>query len=161
MVVAVAAVLSNPRPAHAEGAGESVAPVIPPDVAARVGISDAQQVEISRIAIESNRELVELRKKHRSAQQALEKLLQVSTPPREVVLTQVERVGAAETEVRKNRVALMLELRRVLGPELWAKLQLELELEKRIAERQRGATPRGSEIPRVGEPIRPVSGTLR
>lgn len=146
--------------AHAEEPAPP--PVIPPQVAERAGISREQQEEIARLTVESNAQLVDLQRKHRSAQQALEKLLKASQPPEAVVMTQIERVGAAEAEVRKNRVALMLRIRAVLGPEVWANLQMELEIERRIAERQRGYTPRAPEIPRVGEPIQmqPVSGTL-
>lgn len=110
------------------------------------------------------------------AQQALERLLRAEKPPENVVLTQVERVGAAETAIRNNRVALMLRIREVLGPQTWSKLQLELELERRLARRAAQTEPSTSSrmmpsrLPkaqltpaRVGEPVEveTVSGTVQ
>lgn len=102
---------------------------LPPALAERAGISPAQQQELSRLTAEANAALEDLKRNHRSAQQALERLLRASRPPEDVVLTQVERVGAAETAIRKNRVGLMLKIRALLRPEAWSNLQLQLEVE--------------------------------
>lgn len=134
------------------------------EVAERAGISPELVREIDRLTTEANVELDALRKKHRSAQQALERLLRAAQPPEDVVLTQIERVGTAETEIRKNRVRLMLQVRRLLGPELWSNLQVELEVQKRLAQRRERAPGHAQDTaPRVGEPVEveSVSGTLR
>lgn len=167
------------HPAHAaeplSDAGRGDAPfvaVIPQHVAERAGISLEQQREVSRLTTTSNGELEALRKRHRSAQQALDLLLQKREPPEAAVMTQVERVGAAETAIKKNRVALLLHVRRVLGPQLFSRLGQELELEKqRVAERLPAlpvpqpvfGTQTGDQAGRVGDPIQVerVSGTLR
>lgn len=151
------------EPAHAQSTDSAtdvgVPYAIPPELADRAGIPAELQQRVLELTAHANQELEALRQKHRNAQQALERLLRADEPPHDVVMRQIEQVGMAETEIRKNRVGLMLQIRSVLGPELWSSLTMELAIERRLAQRRTAQeTP-----PRVGEPVRyvPVSGTLR
>jgi Spy/CpxP family protein refolding chaperone len=136
--------------------GSGVGSGIPPGVAARAGISAEQEQEIARLTGVANEDLDKLRARHREAQQKLQELLKTTQPSEASVLAQLERVGATETEVRKNRVQLMLKIRKLLGPRLWNNLQMELEVERRVAERRK-------QEPTVGEGVQtePVGGTLQ
>lgn len=166
--LATALALAAPWSAHAlppEMGGDDgpVTAGVPQDAAARAGISETQQKEIARLTTEANAELDALRKKHRAAQAALEALLKTAAPDEDAVLAQVDAMGAAETAIRKNRVALMLRIRKVLGPALWANLQSELN-DGRLAQQPRAPhTPGDEDTPRVGEPVQTetTSGTLR
>ena len=42
------------------------------------------------------------------------------------VMQKLELISKAELAVRKNRVGLMLKVRKLIGPEAWEKLQAEM-----------------------------------
>ncbi|MBX5484602.1 MAG: periplasmic heavy metal sensor [Myxococcaceae bacterium] len=147
-----------------EAGGDDAAPVtagVPEDVAHRAGIPEAQQQEILRLTTEANLELEVLRKRHRDAQRALDALLRSDVPDEKAVLAQIEAMGAAETAIRKNRVALMLRIRRLLGPALWASLQRELRGGAETT--RRPSTAVLDDTARVGDLVHTetTSGTLR
>jgi hypothetical protein len=53
-------------------------------------------------------------------------MLRAANPSDSAVMQQVEAVGRAEMAVRKNRVGLMLQIKRLLGPDTWQKVEAEL-----------------------------------
>lgn len=149
--------------------GAQVSSPIPGELARSAGISPEQEREIARVTTEANLELESLRTRHHQEQRRLEELLQAEPVDEAAVLKQVERLGAAETDIRKNRISLMFHIRHILGPQKWARLQSELEAgSQRVRQPLAGAAPEkhpsdDGEVPRVGEPVKTeqVSGTLR
>ncbi len=56
----------------------------------------------------------------------LERTLTTPAPDEATVLAKLEVVSKAEWQVRKNRVSLLLKIRKLVGPDAWEKLQAEM-----------------------------------
>lgn len=130
---------------------------IPPHVAARIGVPQETQTKIQQMAFQSNEQLINLEADLKRSQLELEKLLASQKPDHNAVLAQIDRVSRAETEVRKNRIGLMLRIREALGPELWQKLQAEMPMHRRMRLKAFGDGPHGPlgqlEIHRDGDEL--------
>jgi hypothetical protein len=100
-------------------------PGIPPPIAQRLGLSADTVKKVRDLGFEANEQLIGLEADLKRAQLELEKTLAQPSPEEATVLSKVELVGRAELAVRKNRVALMLRIRKLLGPEVWDRLQAE------------------------------------
>lgn len=99
---------------------------IPPQVAEKLGLSKELVQRVQDATFEADGQLITLDADLKRAQLELDKLLHSSNPSESAVMQQVEAVGRAETAVRKNRVGLMLQIRRMLGPDAWQKLEAEM-----------------------------------
>ena len=98
---------------------------IPPALAEQLGLSKATQQKIQDLTYESNEALITLEAEHRRAQLALERELHQTSSNENTVKELVEKVGRAETAVRQNRVGLMLSIKKLLGPDVWQKVEAE------------------------------------
>lgn len=107
------------------GGGLFHTPGIPPQVAQKLGLSPDVVKKVREFGFEANEQLIALDADLKRAQLELEKTLSQPNPDDSAVLSKVELVGRAELAVRKNRVALMLRIRKLLGPETWERLQAE------------------------------------
>lgn len=96
---------------------------IPPQVAEKVGIPAEKVKQVQDLAFSANEELIGLEAEHRKAQLQLERELRAAGPDEKKVSSLVDAVGKAETAVRKNRLLLMLKVRKALGEDLWQKLE--------------------------------------
>lgn len=96
---------------------------IPPHVAQKVGIPAEKVKQVQDLAFAANEELIGLEAEHRKAQLQLERELHAASPDEKKVSVLVDAVGKAETAVRKNRLLLMLKVRKALGEDLWQKLE--------------------------------------
>ncbi len=96
---------------------------IPPPVARALGLSDELVKKIRDAAFAANEEVIGLEANLKRAQLALDRALAADSPEEKQVLDKLDAVGKAELAVRKNRMKLLLQVRRTLGPELWQKLQ--------------------------------------
>ena len=101
-------------------------PGIPPQVAARLGIPDETVRKVKDMAFDANEALIGLEADLKRAQLQLDRQLTAASPDEAAVMLRLEAVSKAELAVRKNRVGLMLRIRKLLGPELWQKLQAEM-----------------------------------
>ena len=137
-------------------------PGIPPQVAAKLGIPDETVRKVKDMAFDANEALIGLEADLQRAQLQLDRQFAAASPDEAAVMLRLEAVSKAELAVRKNRVGLMLRIRKLLGPELWQKLQTEtpsLEENEEIfiqhqpGERVRRRTKifRGGEAPRAPE----------
>jgi len=61
----------------------------------------------------------ELRKEH----EVLRELLRAESPDAEAVMDQADHLGALRTEMRKQWLRAMLEVRETVGPERWAEMR--------------------------------------
>ncbi|HEX8700438.1 MAG TPA: hypothetical protein VF815_16435 [Myxococcaceae bacterium] len=99
---------------------------IPAHVAQKLGLSKELVQKIQDITFEANQQLITLEADLKRAQLELDRQLRAASPSENAVLQQVETVGRAETAVRRNRIGLMLQIKRLLGPDTWQKLEAEL-----------------------------------
>lgn len=102
------------------------APGIPPQVAKRLGISADTVKKVQDTTFDANDALIGLEADLKRAQLSLEKTLAQLSVDEGQVMAKLEAVGRAELAVRKNRVGLMLKIRKLLGQDTWEKLQGEL-----------------------------------
>jgi Spy/CpxP family protein refolding chaperone len=99
----------------------------------KLGLPQDMVQKVQDLTFDANEKLINLEADLKRAQLALDRLLRSPNPADADVLRQVEEVGRAETAVRKNRIQLMVAIKRLLGPDTWAKLEAEMdELHPRI-----------------------------
>ncbi|NMO17767.1 periplasmic heavy metal sensor [Pyxidicoccus fallax] len=100
---------------------------IPPHLVEKLGIPRDVAQRVQDLTFESNEALIPLEADLKRAQLRLERLMSAPTPDERAVSQQVEEVGRAETAVRRNRVTLMVQIKKMLGPDLWQKLEAEMK----------------------------------
>lgn len=103
-------------------------PGIPPPVAQRLGIAPDTVKKVRDLSLDANEQLIGLEADLKRAQLDLERALLETNPDEAKVLGKLDVIAKSELAVRKNRMALMLKIRKLLGPELWAKLEAELPM---------------------------------
>ena len=122
---AVAALAQPPGPEGPPGMGRRGPPPIE-DVmerhAAELGLDDATRAAIHEIAAHSRVVERPLEEQVRTLQEQMRKLLDAGSPSLDDVMQSADRIGAAETELRKQRLRTMLEVRALLSPEQRQKL---------------------------------------
>lgn len=101
-------------------------PGIPPQVAQKVGISSETQKKVRELSFEANETLINLEADLKRAQLDLEKTLAQPQVDEVMVMNKLELVSRAELAVRKNRMGLMVRIRKAIGPDSWEKLQAEM-----------------------------------
>src|SRR5512133_1957813 len=104
--------------ARAQGPG-----FIPPRAAVELGIPRETLRRVDEVAFAANDEIVGLDAAVRRAQLALERELRSPSPDEGRARALVEAVARAETEVRKHRAVLLIRVRKVLGEDLWQRLE--------------------------------------
>ncbi|MFT3840619.1 MAG: periplasmic heavy metal sensor [Myxococcaceae bacterium] len=112
-----------PPPAFFHGA-----PGIPPQVAQKLGIPQETVKKVQQLGFDSQDQLINLEADLKRAQLDLERTLAGTNPDESQVMLKLEQVSKAELQVKKNRVGLMLKIRKQLGPDLWEKVQAELPM---------------------------------
>ena len=90
--------------------------------AGRLGLDDAALSRIRAVADAARPESERLAEALHTEQRRLHDLLAADSPDRDAALVQVERAGAARTALEKQRIATMLEIRKLLTPEQRAEL---------------------------------------
>ena len=108
----------GPLPAPAHG--------IPPHLVEKLGVPRDVAQRIQDLTFESNEALISIEADLKRAQLRLERLLRAPSPDEGAIFKQVEEVGRTETAVRRNRLGLMVQIKKLLGPDLWQKLEAEL-----------------------------------
>ncbi len=96
---------------------------IPPRAAAELRIPRETLRRVDDLAFASNEEIVGLEASVRRAQLALDRELRSPSPDEGKAQELVEAVARAETAVRKNRVVLLIRVRKVIGDDLWQRLE--------------------------------------
>ena len=106
---------------------------IPPPVAAKLGLSAEVTKQVRDASLEANEALITLEADVKRAQLELERLLSDGKVPDEAkVFQKLEAISKAELAVRKNRLGVMLKVRKLLGQEAWEKLQAEMPMPGRM-----------------------------
>jgi hypothetical protein len=83
-------------------------------------------VAVREATFDANEALINLEADQRRAQLELERALAASAPVEADVFSRLEAVSRTELSVRKNRVQLVLKIRKLVGPDLWTRLEAEL-----------------------------------
>lgn len=115
-------------PMHGMGYMGMHAAGIPPQVAQKLGIPADTVKKVRDLSFEANEALINLEADLKRAQLELEKALSQATVDESTVMNKLEAVGRAELAVRKNRMGLMLRIRKLLGSDTWEKLQGEMPM---------------------------------
>jgi Spy/CpxP family protein refolding chaperone len=99
----------------------------PPEIMRRAlldaGLSREQVARIQDIIFQAEKEKVELKYRLESARLELQRLLEVAQPDKKAVFEKLEQIGRLEVELRKNRLGLMLDIRALMTPEQWEKVE--------------------------------------
>ena len=103
-------------------------PGIPPPVAAKLGISAETVTKVQQLGFDANEQLINLEADLKRAQLELDRALAQPNPDELATLAKLDAVSRAELAVRKNRMSLMLRIRKALGPAMWDRLQAELPM---------------------------------
>ena len=129
---------------------------IPAHVAEKLGIPQNIVQKVQDLSFDANDKLIGLEADLKRAQLQLDRELRQPSPNEGTVMQLVEKVGGAETAVRKNRVGLMVAIKKAVGPEYWPKLEAELGPLDGMGGR-RVRVVRRIELPRGGDAPAPVA----
>ena len=117
-------------PAHGPGMGMGMGMHhgvgIPGPIAQKLGINPDLVKKVRDLGFEANEQLIGLEADLKRAQLDLEKYLTGTSVEEGPALAKLDAVSKAETAVKKNRLGLMIKVRKTLGPDLWSKLQAEM-----------------------------------
>ncbi len=108
------------------GPGHFGPPGIPPQVAQRLGIAPDTVKKVRELSLDANEQLIGLEADVKRSQLDLERALLETTPDEGKVMAKLDAITKAEGAVRKNRMGLMLKIRKLLGPDAWQKLEAEM-----------------------------------
>lgn len=92
-------------------------------VASQVGISDGQAQQIEQIFMDHRMKLIDWMADLQKQELKLESALSADNPDEGQVSFQVDQVVAARGKLEKENALMMLNIRRVLSPDQWKKLQ--------------------------------------
>lgn len=92
-------------------------------VASQVGISDGQAQQIEQIFMDHRMKLIDWMADLQKQELKLESALNADSPDEGQVSFQVDQVVAARGKLEKENALMMLNIRRVLSPDQWKKLQ--------------------------------------
>jgi Spy/CpxP family protein refolding chaperone len=90
--------------------------------AQELGLDAALQAKIREIAAQARQQAQPALDEMHSLHEGMHQLLVSDSPDSQQVMSQADRIGAAETQLRKQRLATMLEIRALLTPEQRQKL---------------------------------------
>jgi Spy/CpxP family protein refolding chaperone len=108
-----------------------------PEIAKKLGLNADQKASVEKLYYDSKSTGIDLQAKSDKARLELERVMMADTLDEKTALKDFEAAAAAETEVRRNDLKLMLGLRKILTPEQWTALK-ELREEKRERRGGRG-----------------------
>ena len=120
------------------------------DRAARwLELTDEQLVEIRKLVFAARRGHITMEADLELARLELHEMLDADNPTRADVMKQIDKVGQLETQTRKHKIGVLLEVRALLSPEQRTKLETGRHRfrEKRGRRRGRGGPPDGPTEP--------------
>ena len=120
-----------PPPPGGPGMGDGPLPGIPPDVAQRLGIPPETVKKVRDMSFDANEQLITLEADVKRAHLDFQRLLSQTSPEENTAMQKLEAISKTELAVKKNRIALMLRIRKLLGPELWQRLESEMPSQPR------------------------------
>lgn len=108
----------------------------------RLDLDEETRTRIREIAAGARAEGEALGERLRSLRREMRGLLEQDVPAEEAVMRQAERIGEAETDLRKHRLRMMLRIRALLTPEQRRELiRIHQEMKDRNKARRRNVPP--------------------
>lgn len=108
-------------------AGVALAQGVPPFMVKKVGhelgLSDDQIKKIEDLIYQADKEKIDIQNELQKGRLEMQHLMSSDKPSEAAVFAQIEKVGAIQVKMKKNRVGLMLKVRAMLTPEQWEKLE--------------------------------------
>jgi Spy/CpxP family protein refolding chaperone len=88
-----------------------------------IGLSDQQIEKVQELSLKADREQIDIRADLDKAHLDMRQLLSADKPDQKAVFAQIEKIGALEIRMKKNRIGLMLEVRKLMTPAQWEKIE--------------------------------------
>ena len=112
------------------------------EMAAEIGLDDAQVSEIQTLMEDSRDDGKAIREQLREAKGEMKDLMGAQSPDRAAIMGQIDEISDLKAELKKVRVGTMLDIRGILTPEQFEQLQ-ELRKERRAERQHDGPRKRG------------------
>jgi Spy/CpxP family protein refolding chaperone len=114
----------------------------------KIGADSQTIAKIKDLAYNANKELIGLRAEMDQNHLEMKRLMDLDSPDDKAIIAQIDKIGAVEIKLRKNRISLLLAVRKVLTPEQRTKLK-QLMPDKMCQER--GCGKDGAPCPGAGK----------
>lgn len=93
------------------------------ELADKIGADSQTIAKIKDLAYNANKELIALRAEMDQNHLEMKRLMDLDSPDEKAIIAQIDKIGAVEIKLRKNRINLLLAVRKVLTPEQRTKLK--------------------------------------
>lgn len=112
-------------------AADPKTPPVPPtpsaasfhQLAEKVGLTSEQERSIQDLVYKSNLAKVDIKARRERAELMLRQLVSQSNLDEKAIRTALDELNAAEADMRRNRIELVLAIRKLINAEQWATLQ--------------------------------------
>ena len=112
-----------------------------PELAAKVGLSEAQVKTIREAAYAQREQLVKLRSDAELGRMQVEKLSSADQVDKDALMKAIDAAGQQEIAVKKAEMAFQLQVKELVGPEVMKKLRETMK--EQFAERRAKGGPEG------------------
>lgn len=99
-------------------------PALKKKVLRKIGLNDAQIKQIDDLTYQADGKMIDIKHDVQKARLELRRLMDSDKPSKSAVFSQIEKISALQVKQKKNRIGLMLDIRALLKPEQWEKLQM-------------------------------------
>jgi Spy/CpxP family protein refolding chaperone len=130
-------------------AQEGPPPAVMKKIAHDIGLNDDQIKKIENAGFLADQEKLDLRHEIEKNRLEIRHLMSADKPDEGAIYSLLDKIGALQTKVKKNRVGLMLKIRSMVTKEQWEKLEV-LQ-----AERMRGIKDKARRFRGGDEPPQP------
>lgn len=113
------------------------------DVADNLKLTAEQRTKVRQLVYDANQARVDIRARSSKAQMELRHLLSADTLDEKAALKAVDNLNAAEADLRKSRVQLVIQLRKVVTAEQWQQLLQMRRDRMRERREEHGGPPPG------------------
>jgi len=137
-------------PAGAQPEPGEPPPVLKKRILRELGLNSDQIKKIEDLTYQADREKLDIKHDIHKAHLDLQHLMSADQPNEAAVFSTLDKIGALELKLKKNRVGLMLKIRKLLNREQWEKLEM-FQAQRRANRRQRRRHRRG----RLEAPLAP------
>ena len=101
------------------------------------GLSEEQIKQVEALRYEADKQKLDIHHGLGKARLELRRLMDGDKPEESAVFAQLDQVGALDTQMKKNRIGLLLKVRGLMTPAQWEKLQAARPMRKEIIRRYR------------------------
>lgn len=101
----------------------------------KLGLTEDQLKQIDAMRYEADKQKLDLHHGLAKARLELRRLMDAEKPDEGAVFGQLDQLGGLETQLKKNRIGLLLKVRTLLTPAQWEKLQAARPFRKHIVKR--------------------------